>query len=230
MARIRSITTSLLAVAVGAALMQMPISPVAAAVPTAGTNVKAKVTQSRLERVGTANVRQLAAKAAAGGGSSTNLESEAGPWIDFEREHAANPDGTGAPRPANSPVTVSENLLGWAGLNHPDQRLAGGGNQFSLEPPDQGLCVGNTSPNDPSLGPEVVESVNDALIFYDASAERFTNPITLPEFFGLAPVDRPDDGRVWTVRNRSEVLLRSRHAALVPHGPGHLAGSHHGCI
>ena len=156
-------------------------------VGSAATSVRAKVTQSRLQLVGKANVRQLAAKAAAGGGTSSNLRREAGPWINFERGDSGNATGAGAPTPANTPVVVNENTQGWAGINHPDQRLAGGGNQFSLEPPDQGLCVGNTSPNDPSLGPEVVESVNDALVFYDASAEQFTNPITIPEFFGLAP-------------------------------------------
>ena len=36
-----------------------------------------------------------------------------------------------------------ELTLSFLGLNHRDQRLANGGNQFSLEPPDQALCVGN---------------------------------------------------------------------------------------
>ena len=40
------------------------------------------------------------------------------------------------------------------GLNILDQRTANGGNQFSLEPPDQALCVG---------GGHVVEAVNDVL-------------------------------------------------------------------
>ncbi|MEO8252293.1 MAG: hypothetical protein ABI578_07445 [Chloroflexota bacterium] len=40
------------------------------------------------------------------------------------------------------------------GLNHRDQRTANGGNQFSLEPPDQGLCVGNGF---------VLETINDVM-------------------------------------------------------------------
>jgi hypothetical protein len=44
------------------------------------------------------------------------------------------------------------------GINHYQQRTANGGNQFSLEPPDQGLCVGNGY---------VMETVNDALRVYD---------------------------------------------------------------
>ena len=40
--------------------------------------------------------------------------------------------------------------LSLQGLNHRDQRLANGGNQFSLEPPDQALCVGNGFTVEPS--------------------------------------------------------------------------------
>jgi hypothetical protein len=150
----------------------------------------AKVTHAPLQRVGKVNVRHLLAEQAGGGGLSSNLESEAGPWIDFERE-SKPPTSFGEPTPANTAVVVRQNRQGWEGLDHADQRLAGGGNQFSLEPPDQGLCVGNVSPNDPALGPEVVESVNDALVFYDGSAEQFTAPITLSSFYGLAPtIDR----------------------------------------
>ncbi|MDX6250536.1 MAG: hypothetical protein QOF10_3896 [Kribbellaceae bacterium] len=50
---------------------------------------------------------------------------------------------------SNPDVAVSVN-----GLTHRDQRLANGGNQFSLEPPDQALCVGNGY---------VVEAVNSVL-------------------------------------------------------------------
>jgi hypothetical protein len=49
---------------------------------------------------------------------------------------------------------------GFEGLNHYQQRYARGGNQFSLEPPDQGLCVGNGY---------VLEAVNDVLNIFDTS-------------------------------------------------------------
>jgi len=95
------------------------------------------------------------------------------------------------PSPANRSLVSRENHRGWEGLDHADQRLAAGGNQFSLEPPDQGLCVGGQSPNGAEFGPEVVESVNDALTFYDASSNQFTPAISLSEFYGLAPtIDR----------------------------------------
>ncbi|KRC84641.1 hypothetical protein ASE25_20410 [Terrabacter sp. Root85] len=61
------------------------------------------------------------------------------------------------------------------GLNHRDQRLANGGNQFSLEPPDQALCVGNGF---------TVESVNSVLRVYDSNAVPLTGVQDLNTFFG----------------------------------------------
>jgi hypothetical protein len=50
--------------------------------------------------------------------------------------------------------------FGFEGLNHYQQRYSRGGNQFSLEPPDQGMCVGNG---------QVVEVVNDVFNVYSPS-------------------------------------------------------------
>jgi hypothetical protein len=50
--------------------------------------------------------------------------------------------------------------FGFEGLNHYQQRYSRGGNQFSVEPPDQGMCVGNGY---------VVEAVNDVLNIYNTS-------------------------------------------------------------
>jgi hypothetical protein len=49
------------------------------------------------------------------------------------------------PRPAANGLASSNTdlVLSLAGLNFEEQRTADGGNQFSLEPPDQALCVGN---------------------------------------------------------------------------------------
>src|SRR5262245_45033672 len=50
---------------------------------------------------------------------------------------------THAPRArALSVVGPQETATSFRGLNFFDQRFANGGNQFSLEPPDQGLCAG----------------------------------------------------------------------------------------
>ena len=51
---------------------------------------------------------------------------------------------------------------GFEGLNLYQQRYARGGNQFTVEPPDQALCVGNGY---------VVEAVNDVLNIYNESGQ-----------------------------------------------------------
>ena len=65
-----------------------------------------------------------------------------------------------APVVTSSPIAPSSTALTFAGLNHRDQRLANGGNQFSLEPPDQALCVSSGF---------VVEVVNSVLRVYSTS-------------------------------------------------------------
>jgi hypothetical protein len=50
--------------------------------------------------------------------------------------------------------------FGFEGLNHYQQRYSRGGNQFSVEPPDQGMCAGNGY---------VLEAVNDVLNVFSAS-------------------------------------------------------------
>jgi len=64
------------------------------------------------------------------------------------------------------------------GLNHRDQRTANGGNQFSLEPPDQGLCVGNGF---------VLETVNDVLRVYDKAGNPLTGVTDQNTFYGYPP-------------------------------------------
>lgn len=51
---------------------------------------------------------------------------------------------------------------GFEGLNHYQQRYSNHGNQFSVEPPDQALCVGNGY---------VVEAVNDVFNVYNSSGQ-----------------------------------------------------------
>lgn len=84
---------------------------------------------------------------------------------------------------------------GFAGLNLYDQRYARKGNQFTVEPPDQGMCVGNG---------RVLEVVNDVLDVYDTSGtsvlpdntstnvvggypRNVDHAVDLNSFFGYAP-------------------------------------------
>ena len=87
------------------------------------------------------------------------------------------------PAPRGIPVVNSPGAAtGFNGLSHADQRLAGTGQyantQFSLEPPDQGLCVGNGF---------LIESVNDALTVYNESGKALTGVNALNQFYKRSP-------------------------------------------
>jgi hypothetical protein len=75
----------------------------------------------------------------------------------------------GGPTVSNSKKAKSNPTFnfGFEGLNHYQQRYSRGGNQFSVEPPDQGMCVGNG---------QVVEAVNDVFNVYSASTGQSLLP------------------------------------------------------
>jgi hypothetical protein len=88
---------------------------------------------------------------------------------------------------------------GFEGLNHYQQRYSRGGNQFSVEPPDQALCVGNGY---------VFEALNQVMNVFDASGQsvlpdntaanvvagfprNVNHAVDLNSFYGYAPaIDR----------------------------------------
>jgi hypothetical protein len=94
------------------------------------------------------------------------------------------------PRPATVAVDGSTPGLGTsvAGLDHFDQRTADGGNQFSLEPPDQGLCVG---------GSTVIEAVNDVFATYTTGGAKTSDTVSLTKFFtGESQATRDESGAI----------------------------------
>jgi hypothetical protein len=75
-----------------------------------------------------------------------------------------------------TPVDGSPGLVrSFMGLDGFDQRYANGGNQFSVEPPDQALCVGNGY---------VFEAVNDVLRVYQPTGEPASAVTDLNTFYG----------------------------------------------
>jgi hypothetical protein len=96
--------------------------------------------------------------------------------------NAARVPSDHVPRPAALAVADATQGTGFDGLNHYDQRTAGTGayanTQFTLEPPDQALCVGNGF---------VLEGVNTALRVRDMAGNDLTGPVALNQFYGLAP-------------------------------------------
>jgi len=63
----------------------------------------------------------------------------------------------------------------WQGLNLFQERFANNGNQFTVDPPDQGLCAGNGF---------VLETVNTVMRVFHEDGRPATQPIDLNTFFG----------------------------------------------
>jgi len=86
------------------------------------------------------------------------------------------------PAPAGLAVTGSGGAAGFDGQTHFDQRNAGTGiyanTNFSTEPPDMGLCVGNGF---------VVQGVNSSLRVYDTTGHALTAPTALNQLYGAVP-------------------------------------------
>lgn len=118
------------------------------------------------------------------GTGSGAASTEFGPTIDEQIPRSStivHVAASGVPLPSGQNV-VTGGATGFAGLNHFQQRYSGtgayAGTQFSLEPPDQALCVGNGY---------VVESINTAVAVYDASGNVLSAATPINQFFGLAP-------------------------------------------
>ena len=90
----------------------------------------------------------------------------------------AKASGHGASVNSGQKTKSNPNLnLSFDALNFRNQRLANRGNQFSIEPPDQALAVGNGY---------VLEAVNDVLRIWDTTGSPQTSPVALNTFYGYA--------------------------------------------
>ncbi len=147
-------------------------------------------TSQALQKIGTGHIG--APRPSGSGASATALEQgtdpdAAGGGGNVHGGHVPPPTPpTSAPAPAPQKVVDATGTTHFGGLNHFDQRFAGTGvfanTQFSLEPPDQGLCVGNGF---------VVETVNTAIRARNAAGTVLADATPLNQFFGLAPeIDR----------------------------------------
>jgi hypothetical protein len=134
------------------------------------------------------------------GGPQTGEFTPSGPGDVIDEEFAGEGQEEGeGPDPFNGTISLSTGAgqgsstnsaeqaksnpqfnVGFEGLNHYQQRYSRGGNQFSVEPPDQGLCVGNGY---------VVEAVNDVLNIYNESGQSVLPDNTATNIVGGFPRD-----------------------------------------
>jgi len=142
-------------------------------------------TIGHLALVGHTNLAAVAGGSAVAADNTTN---ELGPQPELaivKRDPLRHVPASDAPDVAGNAVVAGQVPGfggGFNGITHWDHRLAGtgayAGTQFSLEPPDQGLCVSSQF---------VLETVNDALRVFTRSGQPAAGTVALNQFFGLKP-------------------------------------------
>lgn len=142
----------------------------------------AQTTRETLQYLGTSQLDSIPAASI----SADDLQISPHPETDGELAGIRRgPGNASIPVIANPQTIVAASTVAFAfnGLTHRDQRLAGTGayanTQFSTEPPDEALAVGNGF---------VVQAVNAALAIYDANTGALKQgPTALNQFFHLKP-------------------------------------------
>ncbi|HEX6121716.1 MAG TPA: hypothetical protein VFY89_01080 [Ktedonobacterales bacterium] len=137
-------------------------------------------TLQRAAFVGTTTMKSTGTATSDTTSSNQKTEIREDPIEDDEgipRDAARGNESHAAPAGGNKQIVADATVPGFNGLSHADQRLADNGNQFSLEPPDQALCVGNGY---------VLESINTALRVYHTDGTPATGTIAINPFFGLS--------------------------------------------
>ncbi len=164
--------------------------------------ISALLMTGTLQRVNAAHAAGNVVGKISSGGTTSNTKTTTGkdgvlaPEVDqtvdgLGHSNVKNPNGAGVNRSYSPSSKVSAKTCSTAvsgsnaqlvrsfdGLNFRQQRLANNGNQFSVEPPDQGLCVGNGF---------VMESVNDVLNVYDTHGNSLLGVTDLTTFYKYSP-------------------------------------------
>ena len=173
----------------------LPISALAAAViastfvipPVAGASSASSGVTSSITPAGTVSFVAQSQGMGSGGSElpfspTTNSDAAGAPSSDgvnrSKSEKHSLPESSSAPVSSGQGVSSDgplKVLASFNGLNHRDQRTANGGNQFSLEPPDQGLCAGNGA---------VMEIINDVVHIYSPTGGTLQATRDLNTFFG----------------------------------------------
>jgi hypothetical protein len=151
----------------------LPLLTVCAAVTLSAAS---PATQT-IRRTGTGVLRSASGSAANNFRTRTELDVDAHFTRSTGSNSAARVPSNHVPQSPGSAIVPGSGFTGFNGLTHLDQLLAGGGNQVNLEPPDQGLAVGNGF---------VVEAVNLAIAVYTTAGVPIGDA-DLNGFFGLAP-------------------------------------------
>jgi hypothetical protein len=152
----------------------------AASSARAATAVGGVVLPHSLKLVKTSSSAAAASPSASAGASGPEIRMPLEQDREFDKQISGSMSPARVPAahvPTPSTLAVQSGAAGgFDGLTHLEQRLADNGNQFSLEPPDQGLAVGSGY---------VVEAVNTAIRFRRTDGTALSGAISLNKFFGL---------------------------------------------
>ena len=136
----------------------------------------------RMELTGTVGFPSAAGPAGPAGHDSGDVKQNRKPNLKSARANGAAPIGAAVlvnPDPAPREISkAGSSFFGFPGLTHFDTRTANNGNQFSLEPPDQGLAAGNGF---------VFEAINDVVAVYSTNGLQLTPAVAINSFLGLPP-------------------------------------------
>jgi hypothetical protein len=163
----------LFTIAVAALLLALAVAPNSMA------NVnKAKVTFSTPVFLGQASLAPASSAPSSPSGPRAQVEMDRQATGMHTKGAAAQPgtEGPAVPTPGTifpiAPGLGARNV-DWNALNNVDSRNVNG---FDLEPPDQGLCVGNGF---------VIEAINLVMAFYDSAGNVYVNPgkVSMNNFF-----------------------------------------------
>jgi hypothetical protein len=164
------------------------LSATASTVSAKSTSVGTKSVQ-KVQRLGTTRIAGSAARAIAPSSLNGEVRPEPGLDVNAHNQYIRNPisasrvPSSHIPRPPAQNVVDATGTTHFDGVNHFVQRNSGGGTayantQFSLEPPDQGLCVGNGF---------VLETVNTVVRVRSYAGANLTAAMPINDFFNLAP-------------------------------------------
>ena len=160
------------AAAAAAALCVIGVLTAGTAAAAASKVAAAPRTTTHLTFRGTVNLAALAATSS----RTSSAKNRVGTPLHTKSRPGAAAIRTANPTPGSTPLrTLTGPPLGFVGLTTVDSSAVNG---FDVEPPDQGLCAtANTA----------METVNLALAVYTENGMTLLHPVSLNEFFGLAP-------------------------------------------
>jgi len=170
----------------------LPSAGAAEPVSNADQSVVSKTAQryETLRRMGHGNLRATALAGPHGPSAADPATADPASELPPVKRPNAQPDTRVTPNAAPDPATtqVTDRVPGtlpFESLTASDSRYSFGGNQFTNEPPDQALCVGNGF---------TMASVNTAIAVYDYAGAQLVPAVAINEFFGLAPAINRDAG------------------------------------